>query len=58
MTTASTIQLNAEYGSPEDFASAVQELKAAFHPEAISTDPAVLEAHGIQPDGSSSTCRL
>ncbi|GJE92112.1 FAD-linked oxidase-like protein [Phanerochaete sordida] len=40
------LQLNRTYGSPEDYAKAIEELRAAFPAEDVSTDPAVLEVHG------------
>lgn len=40
------VALNSEYGSPEDYARAIDELRAAFPAEDVSTDTAVLDAHG------------
>ncbi|EKM60641.1 uncharacterized protein PHACADRAFT_189766 [Phanerochaete carnosa HHB-10118-sp] len=40
------VRLNSTYGSPADYAQAIDELRAVFPPEDVSTDPAVLDAHG------------
>lgn len=40
------IRLSSDYGSPEDYAKAVEELHAAFPAENFSTDAAVLDTHG------------
>ena len=42
------VELNTQYGSPEDFKKAIEELKAALPDEdAVSTDAEDLERHGV-----------
>jgi hypothetical protein len=38
------------YGTPEDFAHAIEELKALFSKDAVTTDEGQLEAHGFSPN--------
>ena len=38
------------YGTPEDFALAIEELKASFAGEAVTTAPDQLAAHGYSPN--------
>lgn len=38
------------YGTPEDFAHAVEELKTLFSKDTVTTDEGQLEAHGFSPD--------
>jgi D-lactate dehydrogenase (cytochrome) len=38
------------YGTPEDFARAIEELKALFSEDAVTTDEGQLEAHGFSPN--------
>ena len=38
------------YGTPEDFARAVEELKASFVEDAVTTAPDQLVAHGFSPN--------
>ena len=38
------------YGTPEDFAHAIEELKALFSEDAVTTDEGQLEAHGFSPN--------
>ena len=52
MSAPSEVKLNWQFGSAEDFAKAVQELKEVFPPDGISTDPQVLDKHIRQADGS------
>jgi D-lactate dehydrogenase (cytochrome) len=39
------------YGTPEDFAHAIEELKPLFSKDAVTTDEDQLEAHGVSPNG-------
>ena len=38
------------YGTPEDFARAIQELKTLFSEETVTTAEDQLEAHGFSPN--------
>lgn len=38
------------YGTPEEFARAIEELKASFSEDAVTTEPDQLEAHGFSPN--------
>jgi hypothetical protein len=38
------------YGTPEDFAHAIEELKTLFSKDTVTTDEDQLEAHGFSPD--------
>jgi D-lactate dehydrogenase (cytochrome) len=38
------------YGAPEDFASAIEELKTLFSKDTVTTDEGQLEAHGFSSD--------
>lgn len=40
------ITLNSTYGGPEDYAAAIEELRAALPGDAVSVEPTVLEKHG------------
>jgi len=53
-TTASTSSLQPSlkpvYGTPEDFARAIEELRVSFGGEAVTTAPDQLAAHGFSPN--------
>jgi hypothetical protein len=38
------------YGTPEDFAHAIEELKTLFSKDTVTTDEDQLEAHGFSPN--------
>ncbi|EKM60643.1 uncharacterized protein PHACADRAFT_155739 [Phanerochaete carnosa HHB-10118-sp] len=40
------VLLNSNYGSPAEYAQAIDELRIAFPAEDVSTDPVVLDVHG------------
>lgn len=40
------VRLSSTYGSPAEYAQAIDELRVAFPAEDVSTDFAVLDAHG------------
>lgn len=40
------ITLNSTYGSPDDYAAAIEDLRAALSGDAVSVEPTVLEKHG------------
>ena len=41
------VKFNEQYGSHEDFAKAIEELRVALPGEGVSTDEAVLKKHGM-----------
>ncbi|KAN0118676.1 FAD-linked oxidase-like protein [Russula decolorans] len=44
------------YGTPEDFAHAIEELKTLFSKDTVTTDEDQLEAHGFSPDSYHPGC--